>query len=132
MADAIANTHAPLRQYTAAVKSSALDPTAKAVATLGSLIEKDAKLAAILSAPTLSTADKAEVVAELAKQSGASGPTVKNFLDALAEHNRLGLLPDVVAKFNTLVQAARGEVEMVVTSAQVRPCVTTAPLSFVC
>jgi F-type H+-transporting ATPase subunit O len=105
-------------QYTAAAKSSTLDPTAKALASLGALLEKDTKLAAILSAPTLSADDKAAIVAELTKQSGASGPTVQNFLQTLAENNRLGLLGSVVEKFNEIISAARGEVEMRVTSAQ--------------
>jgi F-type H+-transporting ATPase subunit O len=59
-------------------------------------------------------------VAELQKNAGASGETVKNFLATLAENNRLGLLPGVCGKFGELMSAARGEVEMVVTSAQVR------------
>jgi hypothetical protein len=59
-------------------------------------------------------------VAELQKQAGATGETVKNFLSTLAENNRLGLLPGVCNKFGELMSAARGEVEMVVTSAQVR------------
>jgi F-type H+-transporting ATPase subunit O len=105
-------------QYTAAAKSSTLDPTAKALASLGALLEKDPKLSAILSAPTLNTDDKAAIVAELTKQSGASGPTVQNFLQTLAENNRLGLLGGVVEKFNEIISAARGEVEMRVTSAQ--------------
>lgn len=74
----------------------------------------------ILQAPTLSAADKSAVVAELQKNAGASGETVKNFLATLAENNRLGLLPGVCSKFTELMSAARGEVEMVVTSAQVR------------
>ncbi|KAG9257443.1 ATP synthase delta subunit-domain-containing protein [Emericellopsis atlantica] len=105
--------------YTAAAKSSSLEPTAKAIASLHNLIQKDTKLTAILNAPTLSNDDKAAVIAELAKQSGASSnDTVKNFLDALAENNRLGLLGGVCEKFDTIVAAARGEVEMRVTSAQ--------------
>lgn len=44
---------------------------------------------------------------------------MKNFLATLAENNRLGLLPGVCAKFAELMSAARGEVEMVVTSAEV-------------
>lgn len=59
-------------------------------------------------------------MAELQKSAGASGETVKNFLATLAENNRLGLLPGVCGKFGELMSAARGEVEMVVTSAQVR------------
>ena len=37
-----------------------------------------------------------------------------------AENNRLGLLPEVCAKFGELMSAARGEIEMTVTSATVR------------
>lgn len=107
-------------QYTAAQKSSTLDPTASALSKLSALIAKDTKLSAILSAPTLSAEDKSAIVAELAKQSGAQDPTIKNFLDALAENNRLGLLGGVCEKFETIHSAARGEVEMTVTSAQVR------------
>lgn len=107
-------------QYTAAVKTSSLEPTAKAIASLGSLVEKDQKLVGILNAPTLSAADKSAIVAELVKTSGVQGETVKNFLSTLAENNRLGLLPGVVSKFAELMSAARGEVEVVVTSAQVR------------
>ncbi|KAI9901781.1 hypothetical protein N3K66_003598 [Trichothecium roseum] len=104
--------------YTAAAKSSTIDPTAKALSTLGGLIARDAKLAGILGAPTLGAEDKKAIVAELTKQSGSQAPTVKNFLDALAENNRLGLLGGVCDKFAELVAAARGEVEMKVTSAQ--------------
>ncbi len=105
-------------QYTAAVKTSTLDPTAKAIETLASLLARDTKLTPILSTPTLSATDKSAIVAELAKQVG-NDVTVRNFLDALAENNRLGLLGDVCEKFGILMSAARGEVEMVVTSAQV-------------
>ena len=38
----------------------------------------------------------------------------------MAEHNRLGMLEGVCVKFAELVSAGRGEVEMVVVSAQVR------------
>ena len=44
--------------------------------------------------------------------------TVQNFLDTLAENNRLGVLEGVCEKFGTLMSAARGEVEMTITSAQ--------------
>ncbi|KAF9870154.1 hypothetical protein CkaCkLH20_12388 [Colletotrichum karsti] len=104
--------------YTAAVKTSSLDPTAKALSTLESLVSKDAKLSTILAAPTLSAEDKEAIVAELTKQAGASSQeTVKNFLAALAENNRLGLLPGVCEKFAEIMSAARGEVELIVTSA---------------
>jgi F-type H+-transporting ATPase subunit O len=82
-------------------------------------MQRDPKLLTILQAPTLSIADKAAIVAELQKSNGATGETVKNLLATLAANNRLGLLPGVCAKFSELMSAARGEVEMVVTSAQV-------------
>jgi F-type H+-transporting ATPase subunit O len=105
--------------YTAAAKTQSLDPTANALANLGALIEKDPKLTTILSAPTLNEADKSAIVEELAKQAGgASNATIKNFLETLAENNRLGLLPSIVEKFSTIISAARGEIEVTVTSAQ--------------
>ncbi|OTB05324.1 hypothetical protein M426DRAFT_319874 [Hypoxylon sp. CI-4A] len=104
--------------YTAAVKSSALDPTAKALSALNDVLAKDAKLVSILSTPTLSSADKSAIVAELQKNSASSNETVKNFLATLAENNRLGILPGVCEKFGQIISASRGEVELVVTSAQ--------------
>jgi F-type H+-transporting ATPase subunit O len=82
-------------------------------------MDKDPKLATILSAPTLSSADKSAIVAELQKQSGGGGDTVKNFLATLAENNRLGLLKGVCDKFGVIMSASRGEIEMTVTSATV-------------
>ncbi|KAF4970920.1 hypothetical protein FSARC_2116 [Fusarium sarcochroum] len=104
--------------YTAAVKTSSLDSAADALTKLGALFEKDPKLVAVLHAPTLAEADKAAIVQELEKQINAKDETVKNFLATLAENNRLGLLPGVVEKFSSIISAARGEVEVTVTSAQ--------------
>ena len=47
------------------------------------------------------------------------GDTIKNFLKTLAENNRLGILEGVCDKFVTLMGAARGEVDLIVTSASV-------------
>ncbi|KAI1354165.1 ATP synthase delta subunit-domain-containing protein [Xylaria sp. FL0043] len=106
--------------YTAAAKTSTLDPTAKALNALGDLYTKDAKLATVLATPTLSEGDKSAIIAELQKHIGGAGAneTVKNFLATLAENNRLGLLKGIVDKFGELIAASRGEVELVVTSTQ--------------
>lgn len=80
---------------------------------------KDAKLVKILEAPSLSSADKSAIIAELEKFTGAN-ETVKHFLSTLAENNRLSLLGGVCTKFGELMSAGRGEVEMTVTSATVR------------
>ncbi|GAB0141747.1 ATP synthase F0 subcomplex subunit OSCP atp5 [Epichloe bromicola] len=119
--------------YTAAAKSSTLEPTAKAISTLNALVEKDPKLDQILHAPTLTAKDKSAVVAELAKQAGAGAgagaETVKNFLDTLAENNRLGLLKDVCVKFGDMMSASRGEVELKVTSAHQHQALDNKTLS---
>lgn len=82
-------------------------------------MQKDAKLVTILNAPTLTMSDKSAIVAELERSAGVTGETIKNFLQTLAENNRLGLLGGVCDKFGQLMSAARGEVEMAVTSAEV-------------
>ncbi|EEP81543.1 ATP synthase F1, delta subunit [Uncinocarpus reesii 1704] len=81
---------------------------------------RDAKLTTILNAPTLSQGDKAQIVAELQKVAGGAGKgdVLKNFLNTLAENNRLGLLQGVCEKFAMLMSAYRGEIELIITSAQ--------------
>ena len=108
-------------QYTAAAKSSNLEPVSKALTTLSDVFKKDAKLTKILNAPTLSSQDKSQIVTELQRHTGGvdKGDTVKNFLQTLAEHNRLGLLEGACAKFKELMGAAHGEMELTITSAQV-------------
>ncbi|KAG9756733.1 OSCP-domain-containing protein, partial [Aureobasidium melanogenum] len=105
--------------YTAAVKTESLDSTAKGLENLAATFKKDAALKTILEAPTLSNADKSQIIAEIQKSIGVQDKnnTIKNFLEALAENNRLNQLEGVAEKFGTLMSAARGEVEMTVVSA---------------
>ncbi|KAL4785177.1 ATP synthase delta subunit-domain-containing protein [Aspergillus varians] len=105
--------------YTASAKSSSLESTFKALNNLGAALKADPKLNNILSTPTLSPADKQVIVSELQKVAGADkGDILKNFLGALAENNRLGLLGEVAEKFGVLMSAHHGEVELLITSAQ--------------
>lgn len=109
------------QQYTAAAKTSTLEPVSKALENLANVFKKDPKLADVLSAPTLTESDKKQIVAELTKIVGTADKegVVKNFLDTLAENNRLGVLQPVTEKFAQLMSAYRGEIELSVTSAQV-------------
>lgn len=76
-------------------------------------------------APTLTVEDKSAIIAELQKHLGNNkDETVKNFLEALAENNRLGLLKGVCEQFTVLMSASKGEVELTVTSATVRTPIT--------
>ncbi|KAL4893091.1 putative ATP synthase oligomycin sensitivity conferral protein [Aspergillus ambiguus] len=104
--------------YTAAAKSSSLDQTAKALTNLGQVLKSDRKLTGLISAPTLTPGDKQAIVQELLKLSGDKGEVVQNFLTTLGENNRLGLLEGVCEKFETLMGAHRGEVELNISSAQ--------------
>lgn len=108
-------------QYTAAAKTSTLDTVSKGLATLYEVFKRDTKLPVILTAPTLTSGDKSQIVQELQRHMGGNdkADTIKNFLKTLAENNRLGILEGICEKFATLMGAARGEVDMVVTSAAV-------------
>jgi F-type H+-transporting ATPase subunit O len=111
-----------IHQFTAAVKSSTLDSTAKAMSALETVFTKDAKLTPILQAPTLSSSDKSAIIAELTKHLGPGADkdkTLKFFFQTLAENNRLGLLEGISQKFSQLIAAHQGEVELLVVSAAV-------------
>ena len=114
-------TNVPNSQYTAAAKTSSLEPTARALTTLSDVFKRDPKLPSILGAPTLTPSDKSQIVQELQKHMGniEKGDTVKNFMKTLADNNRLGILEGVCEKFAVLMGAAKGELEMVVQSASV-------------
>ena len=85
------------------------------------MFKKDTKLPIILNAPTLSPSDKSQIVQELQRHMGGQdkGDTVKNLLKTLSDNNRLGILQGVCEKFTTLMGAARGEMDLTVTSAAV-------------
>ncbi|KAL9095147.1 MAG: hypothetical protein Q9163_006529 [Psora crenata] len=106
--------------YTAAVKSSSLETTAKSLATLSDVFKTDRKLIGVLGAPTLTSEDKSLVIQELQRHLDSSdkSDTVRNFLKTLADNNRLSILEGICEKFTTLMGAARGEMDLVITSAQ--------------
>ena len=101
------------------MKSSSLESTSKSLANLSDICKKDTKLPQILTAPTLTPGDKSRIVQELQKHTGGidKADTVKNFLKTLADNNRLAILEGVCEKFNTLMGAAKGEVDLTITSA---------------
>ncbi|PGH12792.1 ATP synthase F1, delta subunit [Helicocarpus griseus UAMH5409] len=106
--------------YTASAKASSLDQISRALATLSDVFKKDTKLPAILGAPTLSMSDKTQIIQQLQRVAGGPGKDdiLKNFLATLAENNRLSVLEGVCEKFAALMSAHRGEIELIITSAQ--------------
>ena len=114
-------THRARTQYTAAAKTSSLDAVSRAMENFQATFKKDKQLQKILSAPTLSIEDKQQIVQELQKHVGQDKEgIIKNFLNTLAQNNRMGVLEGVVNNFGILMGAHRGEIELVVTSAAVR------------
>lgn len=105
-------------QYTASAKTGSLEQTSKALNALAEVFKKDAKLGPILHTPTLTAQDKSQIVQELQKLTGKN-ELLGNFFSTLAENNRLGVLQGVCEKFETLMGAYRGEIELNITSAQV-------------
>ncbi|KAF2116572.1 ATP synthase subunit 5 mitochondrial precursor [Lophiotrema nucula] len=104
--------------YTAAAKTNALDATARSLDTLGSVFKKEPRLSELIAAPTLSPSDKSQIVQELQKHIGQDKDgVVKNYLQTLAENNRLGVLESSIEKFAVLMGAHKGEIELTVTSA---------------
>ncbi|KAK5112032.1 hypothetical protein LTR62_004566 [Meristemomyces frigidus] len=105
--------------YTAAAKQGALENVSKALDNLASTFKRDTRLQNILMAPTLSASDKTQIIGELQKSTNVQDKTqtLQHFLETLAENNRLSLLDGVCEKFGTIMSAAKGEVEMVITSA---------------
>ncbi|KAI5369570.1 Putative ATPase, OSCP/delta subunit, F1F0 ATP synthase OSCP/delta subunit domain superfamily [Septoria linicola] len=105
--------------YTAASKNSSIDAVSKALENLNATFKKDPKLQAVLTSPTLTVEDKKQIVAELQKSVSVQDKTntVAGFLNTLAENNRLSVLEGVTEKFAQLMSAARGEVELTITSA---------------
>ncbi|EME50069.1 hypothetical protein DOTSEDRAFT_68806 [Dothistroma septosporum NZE10] len=105
--------------YTAAAKSSSLDTVSKAIDSLHQTFKKDPRLSALIQAPTLSVDDKKQIVVELQKTTGVQDKTntITNFLNTLAENNRLGVLEGACEKFAQLISASKGEVELTITSA---------------
>lgn len=87
--------------------------------SLSATFKKDQRLQSILTAPTLSGEDKKQIVAEIQKSINVQDKTntIENFLATLAENNRLSVLEGVAEKFGQLMGAARGEVELTITSA---------------
>lgn len=66
--------------------------------------------------PTLSASDRESQLSSIVPS--GSSPILKNLLSVLSENGRLNQAPKVFEDFQTLIAAYRGELEVVVTSAE--------------
>lgn len=100
------------------MKNASLEKTEKQLSSLCSIINRDPKLSMVLNNPSLSFKDRS-VIAEVLAKSLGNDKLIFNFLEIVAEKNRLNLIKDIVKKFSYLMSAKKGEIEVIVTSVSV-------------
>ncbi|OCF33489.1 ATP synthase F1, delta subunit [Kwoniella heveanensis CBS 569] len=104
--------------YLAALKKSPkdLEALAKDIEAFDKKIKDDAKVSAFIQNPTLSASERSSALSSVVPS--GSSPILLNLLTVLSENGRLSSAPKVFADFNSLIAAYRGELEVVVTSAE--------------
>ncbi|WVQ65793.1 ATP synthase F1, delta subunit [Kwoniella sp. B9012] len=104
--------------YLAALKKSPkdLESLAKDIEAFDKKIKEDAKVSAFIQNPTLSASERTKALSSVVPS--GSSPILLNLLTVLSENGRLSSAPKVFADFGSLISAYRGELEVVVTSAE--------------
>ena len=99
-----------------AAEDKAIDGVAADLAALSDMLVESDDLRRLVRSPVLTRAEQSRAVAALLERAGASDLT-RRFIGLLAERRRLFVLADIVAAFNRLLAAHRGEVRAEVTAA---------------
>lgn len=103
--------------FSAAAKQNELDKVEKELFSIKSILNQDAKLSTFLTTPTIDRQKKQQGIDLILGNKYSK--TTSNFFRLLAENGRLGETGKILDSFNSLMVANRGEVSVVVTSAQV-------------
>ncbi|ODV81485.1 F1 complex, OSCP/delta subunit of ATPase [Suhomyces tanzawaensis NRRL Y-17324] len=103
--------------YSASVQESSIEQSFQALTKINGLLESDHKVREILVNPVL-TKDDRNVAIKTISQNLKLDKTVTNFLNVLAENNRLSNFGAIYEKFSLLNDAHKGVVEAKVTSAK--------------
>lgn len=99
-----------------AQESGQTDAVAASLSKVKSGLGESADLATLVGSPLVSRADATKAIAAVAAQLKLDSLTSK-FLGVLAQNRRLGALASIIAAFDRIVAADRGEVTAEVTSA---------------
>jgi F-type H+-transporting ATPase subunit delta len=75
------------------------------------------ELAQVLSSPVTSRAVRKEIASTLCEQSLQVSATLRNFLHATIDNNRVRAIPDIVERYRALADEAAGRVHVTVKSA---------------
>jgi len=103
--------------YSAATKQKALAAVEKDLRTMKDTIAKDAKFAQFLADPSVKKTVKADGLSGACDKLKMNALS-KNLFVALAENGRHALVPSVIASFDSIMAAHRGEVVCEVTTAK--------------
>ncbi|WAR07379.1 ATPO-like protein [Mya arenaria] len=98
--------------YTAATKENKLDQVESEIKAFQGLVSKDANLAAFLKDPSLQRQSKVSAMTAVVKSLKYS-----NITKVLSDNGRLPMSDSVIAAFNKIMAAHRGEVTCTVTVA---------------
>lgn len=99
-----------------AVEDNALDVVSGDLADLATLLAESGDLDRLVHSPVLSRDEQSQAMAAILEAAGAADLTAR-FVGLLAERRRLFVLTDIIAAFQRLLAAHRGEVSAEVTSA---------------
>ncbi|CAD6568506.1 MAG: ATP synthase F0 subcomplex subunit OSCP atp5 [Tremellales sp. Tagirdzhanova-0007] len=104
--------------YMAALKKSSkdLEGLARDIEAFDKKIKDDPKIASFIQNPTLSASERDTALRGVIPS--GSSPILLNLLSVLSENGRLSSAPKVFQDFHSLMAAYRGELEVVVTSAE--------------
>ncbi|KAJ2842550.1 ATP synthase F0 subcomplex subunit OSCP atp5, partial [Coemansia erecta] len=100
--------------FQAAASKNVLTTVESDLANIEAQFSKDARLAEVLASPMLSKSAKEQLIDSLGKKSEIT----TNFFRTLAENNRLNETSRIITAYKSLMEAERGIVSVVVTSAQ--------------
>ncbi|SMN20838.1 similar to Saccharomyces cerevisiae YDR298C ATP5 Subunit 5 of the stator stalk of mitochondrial F1F0 ATP synthase [Maudiozyma saulgeensis] len=105
--------------FDVAVAESRVNQVASSLTAVNNMLRTDAKLAHIFQNPALSLKDR-QTVAQTVVNNGSIKvePAVANFLNVLAENNRLSLLEKIAADFAKLDDHYNGVVNASITTVQ--------------
>ena len=100
-----------------AVESNAIDAVASDLTRLRSLIEGSADMVRFVRSPVFTREEQGRAIDAIVSRLNVS-PLTKNFVGLLAQKRRLFALQGIVAAFEALVAARKGEISVSVVSAQ--------------
>jgi F-type H+-transporting ATPase subunit O len=101
--------------FTASVKENKLDTVEKELAKISKYLQEKPEVEEFLNTP----ADRKHKMTRVKEILGGKySKIIENFFDVVAENGRLDQTSKIIAAFNTLMTAQRGQVNVTVTSAQ--------------